>query len=488
MILILSIISCKKSNDISRDTSSLPIEIPTIKKDKYFPNGILQFNSKESLNSFYHKANTQAEFIPNLKMSNFKSFRSVVKNFERSTYARENPDEIPEVDTAEFIMDCNINLVEDNGLQDILNSDLQVIVDSKLYQETKIGFFTVNLDNLSEFMQLMTQYKDSILFNPNFTSIPGEIPLGDDKYLISEGIERTAPEPEPDNTLAQPVPDCDPTIDPDCPGYPGGGGGGTTTGNPTPCGELPTNFYYEPHTVNTSFTSSNSIFFDDRCFTFKTRNVNFFGLIHIIEIKAKLQRKKRFLFWYYWGPSYADEIIVGCDNMDLETDYIFPHPQQFSALTRPDFTGIANYSIGNNTLSVVGINVNQNILGYTLNNAQLTSFINHTYNSFIGNLYQNGFHYIENNILSAIDPSYPSQYASYTKMVNSLDDQYRLKFVIGKGERAQGYSHSNHWTFDWHVGFGEGNNINYTMKAGSFYGRARVGCNWYGIRTVVVPK
>jgi hypothetical protein len=94
LLLILSIISCKKNYDISRDTNSLPIENPTIKKDKYFPNGILQFNSKESINSFYQKANSQPQFVSDLKMNNFKSFRSVVKNFEKSNYARENSEEI----------------------------------------------------------------------------------------------------------------------------------------------------------------------------------------------------------------------------------------------------------------------------------------------------------------------------------------------------------------------------------------------------------
>lgn len=474
------LVSCNK---IDKEVSTKhEIEIPVIRKDKLFPNGILEFNSKESISKFYESINEQPDYFQALKIGNFHSFRNEVINYEKLKYSRDNLESIPEVDTAEFIMDCNINLIDDIGLQEILNSDLQVIVDEKLYQQTKIGYFTVNLENLTEFIEMMTQYKDSILFSPNFISIPGEIPIGEGKYSIGTGILRT--EPEPSSILGPPVPDCDPYMDPDCPGFPAGGGNG---GNTTPCGQLPGNFQYDTHTVSTAFSSSNSVFFDDRCFTFKTRNLNFLGLIHIVEIKGKLQRKKKFLFWYYWGPSYADEIIVGCDNMDLQSDYVFPHPQQFSVLTRPDFTGVANYSIGNNTLSTIGINVNLDVLGYSLTNAQLTSFINRTYNNFVGNIYQNGFKIIEENILNSIDPTYVEQYANYTKMVNSLDDQYRLKFVIGKGERYQGYSHSNHWTFDWHIGFGQGNNINYTMKAGSFYGRARVGCKWYGIRTIVIP-
>ena len=488
MLYGITLYSCKKTESI-QDAPTKPVEAPMVRKDRFFPNGVLQFNSKESVNSFYESVNTKPGFISSQHLDNFYSLKSSLKKFDQGVLLRENEQDIPEVDSAEFIYDSNINLVDDDGMQDILNSDLQVIIDSKLYQLTNIGFFTVNLDNLSDFLALMDQQKQKILFDPTYKSIPGETSIGDGKYQVIEGVERK--EPDPENILPPPIPPCDPTTDPDCPGFPGGGGGGGGTGGGggggTPCGQLPANFQYELHTVGPDFQSSNTIFFDDRCYTFKTQNINFLGMIHLIDIKGKLQRKKKFMWWYYWGPSYADENIVGCDNGDVESDYVFVHPEQYSTLTRPAFTHAANFSIGNNTLHTVGINVNINALFYTLTNAEVTSFINKKYNKIVNGLYTDGFRIISDKLISSIDPSYLTQYEAYTKMVQSLDDQYKLKFILGQGERYQGYSHENHWTFDWHVGFGTGNNVHYTVKAGSFYGRLRVGCTWYGIRTVVVP-
>ena len=100
--------------------------------------------------------------------------------------------------------------------------------------------------------------------------------------------------------------------------------------------------------------------------------------------------------------------------------------------------------------------------------------------------------------MNSIDPSYSSRYANYTKRINSLDDQYRLKWVIGHSEKPQGYSHENTWRFDWNIGgsYSENGGVSggypakydysYDMKGGSFFGRARVGSVWHGIRIVKI--
>ena len=474
-------LSCKKTEKNTSTTEVL--ETPLLRKDNLFPNGILQFNSKESVNEFYHKGQVNSSGISALVPKDFLSLKASIKSFENSN-SKNSPTVtgIPKVGAAEFINDFKINLVDDEDMQSLLNEDLQVIVGGKLYQETRIGTFVVDNNKIAQFLIFFETQKNSILFNFKYISTPNEIPISKDKFQVMEGVVRNISTNRMESFVKN-IPGDRPAPLPIDGGS--GGGGGTT---PPPCSViLPTNFLYENHTVNTGFSSENTIFFDDRCYTFKTQNINFLGLVHQVDIKGKLQRKKSFLGISYWGPSYADENIVGCDNMDLETDYIFPYPQTYNTLSRPNFTGVANFSIGNNTLATVGIDINIKAIGYSLTNSQVTSFINHQYNKIVGNVYENAYTYIENNIIGSIDPSYITQYQNYTKMIKSLDDQHRLKWIIGKTERYQDYSHENHWTFDWHVGFGSGNSVNYTMKAGSFYGRIRVGCNWYGIRTVVIP-
>ncbi len=234
---------------------------------------------------------------------------------------------------------------------------------------------------------------------------------------------------------------------------------------------------------------------------FKTQKIDFslFGFgFHKIDIKAKIQKEKRFLWITYWGPSYADEIIVGCDNMSLETDYIFPHPQQFSSIYRPTFEGLADFEIGNWVVHTLNLKVNYSALGYTLNNAEIASMINSNFNSVVGNVYNNTFKMIENKFINSIDPSYLTTYANYTTKVNQLKADNRLKWVIGKAEKPEGYTNQNTWTFDWNIGgswsTGSGPSApggypaqyhyKYDMKSGSFFGRARVGGVWHGIRIV----
>jgi hypothetical protein len=497
-VLLLIFSSCKKNEFTPPEVA---IETPLVRKDNLFPNGVLQFNGKESAIAYYNKIQNKSNLLSEFSPNGFTSFKSYLNDFNQArnialpsaaSAASAAANLIPQVDTAEFIADGKLNLIEDNNLQNLVNSDLQIIVGDKLYQETNVGTFVVDNNKITAFLTFLEQNKNSLLFDTSYHSIPNEVPLGNNQFQVLEGVIRIEP------TNPPPPPPCGPN-DPNC----GGGGGGTGGGGGVPCGQLPPNFQYELHTVSTGFNSDNCVYFDNRRFVFKTQKINIFGLFRQVDIKGKLQRKKKFLWLTYWGPSFADEIIVGCDNMDLETDYIFPHPQQFSSITIPTFPGVANFSLGNNTLHTMGINVNISAINFTrrvLDNAEITSFINKTYNKIVNNVYNDGLKIIETKLVSAISPTYITQYQDYTKHIMSLDNQNKLKWIIGKAEKPEGYTHENNWTFDWNTGFhytytigggGAGSiepkSYTYSLKAGSFCGRARVGCNWYGIRTVIIP-
>lgn len=183
--------------------------------------------------------------------------------------------------------------------------------------------------------------------------------------------------------------------------------------------------------------------------------------------------------------------------MALETNYIFPHPQTFNTISRPTFEGLADFEVGNWVVHTLNLKVNYFALRYTLNNDEIKSMINGNFNSFVGKQYNNAFKIIENKIINSLDPSYLSTYAQYTAKVNQLNDDNRLKWVIGKAEKPQGYSHENTWNFDWNAGgtwttgggpaapgYPAQYHYKYDMKSGSFFCRARVGNKWHGIRIV----
>ncbi|NTX41672.1 MULTISPECIES: hypothetical protein [unclassified Myxococcus] len=234
--------------------------------------------------------------------------------------------------------------------------------------------------------------------------------------------------------------------------------------------------------VGSGFNKEISTSFGDRRFILKTRKTNLV-LFRSISMKGKLQRRKKAWFVQYWGPSYADELVIGIDNMDLHTSHIFPTPQTFGAPNRPNFTGIFNFKIGNWTLDVAGIQLSQTSRRLIFTQPELASFINSQFNSLLGGIANNLWTQFEHKIINAIDPGYVARLAAYTKKVDSLNEQNKFRITLGQAEKNQGYSHEHNWVFDWNVMVGA-KPYSYDMRAGSFYGKARVGCNWYGLRIV----
>lgn len=436
----------------------------------------------------------------NKTVSNFQTFKNIYDDWmtaksltstrlATNTLANQSTNnDVLEVDTTEFVNDMNMYTLPEETLADVINTDMQIIVADTLYQFTRIGLFKTQLEYLPDYTTFFNTNKNQILYDANYVAVPGEVSIDGNQFQVQPGTVRQSDATNDILSVALTYLDD------------GGGYGGSGGGNPGVGG---TPDYYVNTTMD-KFDKEYGITFDDwakRRFVFKTQNIsiNLFGWgFNKIDIKAKVQRQKRFLFINYWGPSYADEIIVGCDNMNLETDYIFPTPQNFTTLSKPTFEGLADFEVGNWVLKTFNVKVNISALGYTLTNSQVSSFINSQFNSVVGQVYNNAFQSIERNLITSIDPSYVSIFEAYTKKFNSLNGDNKLKWVIGKAEKPQGYSHENTWRFDWNIGGtivsqngGVGGypleyNYKYDMKGGSFFGRARVGNIWHGIRIVKI--
>ena len=377
-------------------------------------------------------------------------------------------------------------------LQPLVNSDLEIIIENQLYQFTRIGQFQVNMDVIDAYLELFQDNLDNIYYNAAFIAMPNEIPFGNDQYEVITGIIRD------EGAIGDDILNLNKIIylQEINGGMPDFGGGGAPGINGVPD-------YYVTKQGGANFNDNFGIVFNDwakRRLVFKTRktniDLNWFGF-HKIDIKAKVQREKKFLWITYWGPSYADELITGFDNMSLETDYVMPHPNPYAVPGKPELAGLADFRIGNWTLKTLHVNLSISALNYSLTNSEVATYLDNGFNQLAGNVYTNLFKLFENKILNQIDRSYASRWAEYTEVMNSLDNQYKLKWVVGKGEKPQGYSHANTWLFDSNIGltykvnggvpggYPAAYHYNYTMKAGSFYGRARVGNIWHGIRVII---
>jgi len=494
--------SCKKETSfLALPNQIVAQQLPTIRVDKYFPNGVLQFKTQESFKIFYKQVEKNPEYV-NEVLPTFNSFKTTLNNFAIKQSLSTNNSQAttitlgvtpaPKVEKDEYLMDMRQDALPVETLQPIVNNDLDVIIDNKLYQFTRIGQFQVSMDVIENYLNIFEDNLDNIYYNPNFVSMPNETALGNDQYELSPGIIRDVAAMGDDLIGIQKI-----TYLPE----PGGGFrdpiGGSTGGSPGTYG-VPD--YYVNYQKSDFNQDNIAITFNDwakRRLVFKTRNVSILGIFSIIDMKSKIQREKQFLWMTYWGPSYADELIVGFDNMDLTTNYVFPHPSQVTLPNRPQFGGLADFQIGNFLLkNVLHVNVNLSALNYSLSNNEVTSFIDGQFNSLVGNLYNNLYKQMEDKILNKIDNGFSARWDGYTKSIAKLDEQYKLKVVLGKAEKPQGYSHSNDWTFDWNIGvsFGSGSvpggypaqySYRYEMKSGSFYTRARVGNIWHGIRIVI---
>ena len=501
-MLIITLYSCKKDLTTKSEILNTDISLPTLEKNVAAPNGVLHFKNKESLGAFMEKLRNGATPESGSLPVGFASLRQHLDDFEKR-HPKTTSDITLDDDNSleeQYFYDLDKYIVEDEEVEFILNEDLQVMVGDKFYQMTRIGLLVVNNDKLQEFASLYELNEDDLYYNKNFTSFMGETLLTSDAktetFKIIDGITR----------IKETAIYLMPFIDDDAgSGGSGGGSGGGGVDNGYPGGFPEGSVLLPPPEAMDTYTTGTGNDFDlevhknfnDRRFKFQAYNHNLLWLnvYKTVGIKGKLQRARQWLWVSWWSASWADEIIVGIENMDLRTKFTWPYPHQYNTLPRPSFNGVSKQTLGNWSFDVVNVDVNlsASFLGYTYNltTNSLNTLINGQLNDFKNNQFDNLFTKAVDEIGNSFDPTFKQRYKDYAMNVQTLDNANSLKFACGYVTKPETYSHINRWTFDWNVGLKytsngglSGNAYGYDMKHGSFIGKARVGSYWTKFRII----
>jgi hypothetical protein len=366
------------------------------------------------------------------------------------------------------------NLVPDDLLPEVLNDQLQIFIADNLYQITRAGVFEVEETQIDNYSSWYNTNSTNIWETPEY--IPqNEIQLDNDTYQVSEGITRTLLSVddiiENSSTPSQPI-----LLQPPHTGI-----------NPSAGSNIPMQLV----TVGENFKGKGIIggISNNRRFIFEAYNINYV-FWSSVGIEAKLQRLRRFLWASYYGESFADELIVGADNMDLETTYFFPTPEYMAMMqmANPQFNGLVNLKLGNFIAQAwnFSFSVNTRLYSNNFTSADLSSFLNGQLNQYINGKVDPIAERIKNGFVNWADPSFQTRVRNEAMQIRNVKNQSLLRFTIINGYKTQGYSNKNNWRFDWNVMFSTSGQTAYTynMKAGNFIGKARVGNDWYGIRIV----
>ena len=501
--------SCKKElkNKEEEVVINYSTSLPTLEKNVAAPNGVLHFKNKESLGQFMEKLRNGASPDAGSLPYNFKPLRNFLdafkvkhpndKDVNRGTCSFEKE---------QFFYDLAKYVVEDEEVEYILNDDLQVMVGDKFYQMTRIGLLVIDTPRLQRFAELYGLNEDDLYYNKNFKKFNGETLQNttekENTYSVESGIVRIQP------IYLEQAPFFD-----DGPGGAGSGSGNGGANLPDPnyggvytegSELIPPAEVMDTYTAGTDFDLDVSRRVGDRRFKFQVYNHNllYLGIYKTVGIKGKLQRERNAWFITWWGESYADEIIIGVENMDLRTSNVFPSPQNYNTLPRPSFAGIGKYTLGNFDFDVVNVDVNlsANFFGrtYSLTNKTMNTLISGQLNDYRGGQFDNLFTSTVKDIAESFDAGFKQRYANYAMNVQTIDNANKLKFAIGYVRKPQGYSNINRWTFDWNTGAtvlidpqtgsvisGSPKTYSYEMKHGSFFGKARLGGYWWKYRIVV---
>lgn len=352
----------------------------------------------------------------------------------------------------------------------------------------------VDLNKLDEFIALYNAKEHDLLFNKDFNSFVGEIVVSDNDerttYLVQDGIERIMDKKS--NLTETSFFDFGEQN-----AYSSSDDNGTPEGSSlvNPNEQMPT------FTVGGDFNKTVHQRIGDRRFVFKTYKNNYLGFYRSIGIEGKFQRLRSAWFVSWWGQSFASEMTVGCDNMNLSTSHVFPTPQNYNTLARPSFKGVSKYIIGNHNFDIVGIDINLSagIFGqtYTLKTDNINTLISNKLNSVIGNVFDDKFAKVVDDIANSFDPGFKTRHANHAMNVARIADQNRLTFNNGYVTKDMGYTDKNEWWFDKNAGIflgvgGDGkvvigpNTYSYDMKSGSFFGKARLGTTYWKYRIVKI--
>lgn len=504
-ILLLAVIGCRKKNEVNDSNFNSEPQSFKIKIDSNIasPNGVLHFQNKEQLKRISESIRNDKASIENIVPGNFKSLRALIKEYEKSktidlknTFLKRikinntddlfkssdtNEGEIEYGNMTDFVYSAYQSLVPDEIFQEFLNEELQIMVDNMLYQVTPLGTFEVEPVQIDYFNQWVTNNSTQIWTNPNY-SISGEILIQDGLYQVSDGIFRQdlndnnqtisyLPDFNSPPTLSTP-PNNQPSI--------------ITSGPNIPLNTVTANERGEG-TSKVGIPGS-------RRFLFQSYN-NRYIIWNSVGIEAKVQRLRR-LFWIsYWGQSFGDEIIVGIDNLDLETDYFVPTPQTMSSMQMsfPKFKGFKKFKLGNYITDYVAFAIGESGFFFPPNLVSqdaVSRFFNGALNNWSTNQINNVMKEIVPALIdSYIDPTFKDRYKNqpfYLTSYKSISNQFKLRFTAAQVYKTQGYSDNNNWRFDWNIMLSNTGDLpyNYKIKSGNFIAKARVGNNWYGARIV----
>lgn len=477
-----------------------------IVKNAAAPNGVLHFNSKADLERIAERIKNEEVATSNIIPTDFKSLANLLADFKKTGkvdnqnmlinyFQKENNislstnnssiiksmnDEqgIEDGTIDDFITSSYESLVPDDVFQQFLNQDLQIMVGSALYQVTPLGTFEVQLYNIDYFAGWIATNSISIWTNPNYV-IPGETSLGGGLYQVYNGIVRQDIDDlstiATQNAVPQPVVIIEPP-----------------TAGPNPSGpEIPMSLVIANNKGEGTGIAGIP---GNRRFKFQSYN-NGYIIWKSVGIRGKVQRLRRVLWMSYWGQSFADELIVGVDNLDLSTDYFIPTPQSMAAMQMafPKFKGFKKFKLGNYIADYMAFALGEGGLflpPFRIPQESISKFFSGNLNTAL----TNGVNNIMKDIVPAmidqyVDPTYKDRYKNepvYFTSYKRITDQTKLRLTAAQVYKKQGYSDNNNWRLDWNImisNSGEGP-YSYDIKSGNFIGKARVGNNWFGIRVV----
>lgn len=502
IINVLINVSCSKNFDEKQVNLAANKNFTVIElvKNIAAPNGVLKFKSQTDFelhikmisegsnvdhflpNDFYSLNDLFLDYeTKNIFASNNIIYKKIISslnniNHSNSTQPYLFNNDIEEGSLSDFIYSNYKNLVPDEQLSGFLNEDLQIIVGNYLYQITPVGTFEVSLDNIDSYTRWFDNNCFDIWTNPTFT-LTGESLISEGIYQVEKGIVRQ--EISFGHIIETHINQIPPVIlNPNL---------GINSSGP----DIPMH-----HVVANKNGEGRGIVGlpNRKRFNFRSYNNKYF-IWNSVGIEGKVQRLRRFLWMSYWGQSFGDQIIVGIDNLDLETDYFFPTPQTMSAMqmTFPKFKGFKKIKLGNYVgdfmeFSLGNFGLNQL---FRLPQGTISNFTNGVLNSPLStNLVNN----IMKDVVPAlidkyVDPSYKDRFKNepvYITSFKNVQNRSKLRFTA-----AQTYKHvfntdDNNWRFDWNIMISINGDLpySYKLKSGNFIGKARVGNNWVGVRIV----
>ena len=504
-IFFLLFISCTKITQqgeaLNQNNSINAIQVVT---NAAAPNGVLCFKTKEDFDRIAQSVKNDELDLSTILPPNFKSLSNLLSDFKKTgkidvqhtfvrhfhleqsnqftsnsstpSSVRANQD-IENGSMEDFVTSSYESLVPDDVFQQFLNADLQIMVGSALYQITPLGTFEVQLYNIDYFSSWTAINSINIWTNPGFV-IPGESSIGGGLYQVSDGIVRQDID-DPyilgiQNTVY-------PTLILDPP-----------TAGPEPSGpSIPmTLAIADGRGEGTGVVDMP----DNRRFRFRSCN-NYYIIWSSVGIEGKVQRFRRFLWMSYWGQSFADEIIVGIDNLDLKTNYVIPTPETMAAMQMafPKFKGLKKFKLGNHVADYMAFALGGGGLylpPWNFSEEKVSKFFSGQINSFLANQVTDLMKdFVPAMIDQYVDPTYKDRYKNepiYFSSYKQITDQTQLRFTAAQVYRKQGYSDENNWRFDWNIMLSLNGETayKYEMKTCNFIGKARIGNNWAGVRVV----